>query len=121
MKVGLIALDYLLHFIHVAIMVVCIFGWMYEPLRPLHLIVMALVALSWFGLGLVFGIRYCILTDTQWRIKRHLGREPETRSYVKHMLEKITGRTIDHKITNRITLYTYGASVISTVVVNLAP
>jgi hypothetical protein len=118
MKKGLIILDYLFHIVHLSVLLICILGWVYQPFRAFHQLVVALVAISWLGLGLKFGFRYCVLTDTQWRIKRRLGREPYTTSYVKYILDKITGSRIDKKVTDRVTLYTYACVVAITLVVD---
>ena len=114
MRAGLVVMDYLLHMVHLSIIFLCVAGWMFEPIRLLHLVIVVLIAVSWFGLGKFFGYGYCVLTDTQWRVKRKLGQEPRAESYVKHVLDKVTGRDIDKGITDRLTLYTYiGAVVLS--------
>ena len=118
MRMRLVFMDYMLHLVHLSIMLICIVGWMFEPTRTLHLLVIVGVALSWFGLGKFFGYGYCLLTDTQWRVKRKLGQEPYTESYVKYVLDKVTGLDIDRKITNGLTLYTYIATVVLSLTVN---
>jgi len=118
MKARLVFADYLLHMVHLSVMFVCVVGWMFEPTRILHLAVIILVAVSWFGLGKFFGYGYCVLTATQWRVKRKLGQEPHTESYVKYIFDKITGRDIDKKITDQLILYTYVAAVILSLAVN---
>lgn len=118
MRAGWIIMNYTLHAVHLSIISICIVGWMFEPTHALHLLVIILVALSWFGLGQFFGYGYCVLTDTQWRIKRKLGQEPYTESYVKYVLDKVTGRDIDKKITDSLTLYTYLGAVVLSLVVN---
>lgn len=118
MRTRLVLLDYMLHVVHLSLMSICIVGWMFEPTRVLHLLVIIGVTISWFGLGKFFGFGYCVLTDTQWRIKRKLGQEPYTESYVKYMLDKVTGLDIDKKITDRLTLYTYVAAVVLSLTVN---
>ena len=91
---------------------------MFEPTRTLHLLVIVLVAISWFGLGKFFGYGYCLLTDTQWRVKRKLGQEPYTESYVKYVMDKVTGLNIDKKIIDSLMLYTYGGAVVLSLTVN---
>jgi hypothetical protein len=100
-------------------MLICVVGWIFEPTRIVHLTVIILVALSWFGLGKFFGYGYCALTDVQWRIKRKLGQEPYTESYVKYILDKVTGCDIDKKITDNLTLYTYMGAVVLSLAVNI--
>ncbi len=118
MRIKLLFMDYMLHMVHLSIIFLCVTGWMFEPTRTLHLVVVVLIAVSWFGLGKFFGYGYCVLTDTQWRVKRKLGQEPHAESYVKYVLDKVTGRNIDKNITDRLTLYTYAGAVILSLVVN---
>ena len=117
-RAGWVTIDYTLHVIHLSVMSICVVGWMFEPIRTLHLLVVVLVAVSWFGLGKFFGYGYCVLTDTQWRVKRKLGQEPYTESYVKYVLDKVTGLNIDKKLTYGLTLYTYAGAVIFSLVTN---
>ena len=120
MKAGLVFMDYTLHVIHLSLMLVCITGWMFEPTRMFHLWVVILVGISWYGLGWFFEPGYCILTDTQWRVKRKLGQEPHTDSYVKYMADKIPGLRVSQKITDNLTLYTYLGAVVLSLGVNFA-
>lgn len=118
MRAGLMVMDYFLHLVHLTIIFLCVAGWMFEPMRLVHLIVVVLIAVSWFGLGKFFGYGYCVLTDTQWRVKRRLGQEPSAESYVKYILDKATGRDIDKKVTDCLTLYTYIGAVILSMATN---
>lgn len=120
MRNGLVFLDYALHFIHLAFISICIVGWMFEPTRIFHLWMVVLVGISWYGLGWFFEPGYCLLTDTQWRVKRKLGEQPHTDSYVKYMADKIPGLRVSQKITDSVTLYTYFGAVILALIVNFA-
>lgn len=57
----------------------------------LHLLLIILIGLSWYGLGLHYGIGYCILTDWQWRVRKRLGCTPEHGSFVQLLLERASG------------------------------
>lgn len=118
MRIGLKMMDLFLHVIHLALVVICLLGWMFEPTRVLHLVTVGLVAVSWLGLGMFRGWGYCLLTDTQWRIKKKLGQEPQTDSYIKYMLDKVMHRDINQEITDNLTLYLYIGVALLSVVVN---
>lgn len=118
MRAGLVFLDYMMHVIHLGLMLICIVGWMFEPTRLVHLTAVILIAFSWLVLGQFFGYRYCLLTDTQWRIKQKLGQTPHTDSYVKYVLDTVTGRRINQKITDHLTLYTYLGVAMFSLIVN---
>ncbi len=118
MRARLVFMDYMLHMFHLSIIFICIVGWMFEPTHTLHLLVIVLVAISWFGLGKFFGYGYCILTDAQWRVKRKIGQGLYTESYVKYILDKVTGLNIDRKITDSLTLYIYVGAMVLSLTVN---
>jgi len=118
MRAGLVFMDYLLHTVHLGLIFICLAGWMFEPTRIVHLAVVVLVALSWIGLGYFFGYGYCLFTDVQWRVKRKLGQEPHTESYIKYVLDKITNLNIDQKITDNLTLYSYVGAVVLSLAMN---
>ena len=118
MRVGWIFMDYMMHVVHLGLMSICIAGWMFEPTHLAHLTAVILVAFSWGVLGRFFGNQYCILTDTHWRIKLKLGQTPHTDSYVKYVLDTVTGHSINRKITDNLILYTYLGAVMLSLIVN---
>lgn len=63
--------------------------------RRLHLAVISLTVLSWFGLGMFYGIGYCPCTDWHWQVKRALGEVELPVSYVKYYLDRFTGLDLD--------------------------
>lgn len=66
-------------------------GWIWKKTRRLHLVVLTLTVLSWFGLGAFYGFGYCPCTDWHWRVKRALGQTDLPASYVKYYLDRLTG------------------------------
>jgi hypothetical protein len=66
-------------------------GWIWRETRRLHLVVLTLTCLSWFGLGLFYGFGYCPCTHWHWRVKRELGETDLPDSYVKYYLDLLTG------------------------------
>lgn len=66
-------------------------GWIWRRTRRLHLAVIGLTVLSWFGLGVFFGWGYCPCTDWHWQVKRNLGEIDLPYSYVKYYADRLTG------------------------------
>lgn len=80
---------------HSALILFNLTGWIWKKTRSLHLAVISLTILSWFGLGLVYGLGYCPCTDWHWQVKRALGEVGLPASYVKYYLDGITGMDFD--------------------------
>lgn len=80
---------------HTALVAFNLTGWMWRRTRRLHLVVIGLTVLSWFGLGAVYGWGYCPSTDWHWDVKRRLGETDLPNSYVKYYLDALTGWSWD--------------------------
>jgi len=75
---------------HATLILFVLAGWAWRPLRRLHLLVTASVLISWFGLGVLYGVGYCPSTDWHWRVKQELGQTNLPRSWVKYYLDRTT-------------------------------
>ena len=82
----LFALDILFHVLHLSLIFFNLFGWIWKRTRRLHLATISLTLLSWFGLGLYFGMGYCFLTDWHWDVKRALGEQSIPSSYIEYLV-----------------------------------
>ena len=80
---------------HTALISFNLTGWIWTKTRRLHLAVISLTMLSWFGLGLFYGFGYCLCTDWHWQVKRALGETGLPASYVKYYLDRLTGSNWD--------------------------
>ena len=77
-------------------------GWIWRRTRRLHLIVIGLTILSWFGLGIFYGWGYCPCTDWHWDVKRQLGATNLPDSYVKYYLDAASGMSWDPLLVNTV-------------------
>lgn len=84
-------LDFILYAIHVPITVFNLIGWIWQSTRRAHLYVVALTAFSWLVPGIWYGFGYCFLTDWHWDVKAALGKYDLPNSFIKHVLDEITG------------------------------
>ena len=84
-------LDYFFIVFHSTLVLFNLTGWIWPQTRGIHLIVISLTVLSWFGLGLFYGWGYCPCTDWHWQVKRKLGETNLPNSYVKYYLDQLTG------------------------------
>ncbi len=85
-------LDYFFVAVHSSLVVFNLTGWIWASTRRVHLVVIGLTLLSWFGLGVAYGWGYCPSTDWHWQVKRALGETDLPYSYVTYYADKLTGR-----------------------------
>lgn len=91
-------LDGFLTVIHLAVVLILVFGWLWPPLREFHRWMVLVTCISWFGIGAFCGWGYCALTDWQWRVKKRLGIAPAYPAFIPFILEKIGIRWAPQKI-----------------------
>ncbi len=82
-------LDGGLTLLHLAVVVANLTLWLPRATRRLHLGLVMLTAASWFGLGAIYGMGYCVLTDWHWMLKRARGLTPPTGSFLHHLLTSL--------------------------------
>jgi hypothetical protein len=73
---------------HTALIVFNVAGWALPRLRLANLVTLALTGLSWFGLGIFYGLGYCPFTDWHFSVLRRLGETDLPRSYVEYLIER---------------------------------
>jgi hypothetical protein len=82
----------LLHGLHLVLITFSVTGWMLPQTRPWHLVLAALVFLSWFVVGPLLGrLGFCCLTGVQHAVWRRQGREVDN-SYMSYLAERVTGK-----------------------------
>lgn len=97
-------LDYFFIVFHTGLVLFNLTGWIWRKTRRLHLVVISLTVLSWFGLGLFYGWGYCPSTDWHWQVKRKLGETGLPHSYVKYYLDQWSGFAWDPLVVDAMVL-----------------
>ena len=90
--------------LHLVIIGFNLFGWIFYKTRKAHFITIILTAISWFVLGIWFGVGYCPITDWQWQVKQKLGEQNLPNSFVKYYGEKMMGSRLDTAFVDIVTL-----------------
>ena len=103
----MILLDRLFLLSHTALILFVLVGWIWPGSRRVHRWVVFLIAGSWFGLGLRYGIGYCPCTDWHWQIRRRLGDADLPTSYIKFLLDSWFQTSIDAQVVDAVTLVTF--------------
>ena len=91
----LILLDWFFLIFHTAIIIFNLFGWAWDKTRRANLFLLILTGCSWFILGIWYGIGYCPVTDWHYKVLRNLGDNNLPNSYVKYLIDRITGIDLD--------------------------
>lgn len=109
----LIAADWGLHALHIGIIALNLFGWMWARTRRASLACLLITAASWLGLGYFYGLGYCIITDWQWQVKHALGEGGLPASYIVYLLEQMGLRSINTNFVDGIVAGCFGMSLLA--------
>jgi hypothetical protein len=99
-------LDLFFLFIHSAVVVVNVFGWVWKKTRKIALGLQLLTGFMWTVVSLLLtgGLGYCPLTDWHWQVLQKLGHQDLPSSYIKYLMDRITGMDWDLGLVQGITL-----------------
>ena len=102
---------------HTALIVFNLTGWAFRKTRRIHLAVISLTILSWFGLGYFYGFGYCPCTDWHWDVKLALGERGLPASWVKYYVDWLTGKDWDASlIDTAVGAFGFSALIVSIIV-----
>lgn len=96
-----------------------VFGWIWKKTRKINLILLLLTAFSWFILGLWYGLGYCPLTEWHWQVRWRLGYHDMPSSYIKFLLDTLTGLDFNSLLVDVVTGMTFGFALIVSLSLNL--
>ncbi len=116
----LIAADRVLYLFHICFMLAIVFGWIPQATRIFNWYLIVVTLVSWFGLGLVFGFGFCLITDIQSRIRQRLVANGTMKSFVKDLLERVTGRELNPFHVEIVTQLIFYFSVVASFYTNFA-
>jgi hypothetical protein len=103
---------------HTTLILFNLFGWIWEATRHWNLATLLITAFSWFGLGIWYGFGYCPCTDWHWQVRRELGYADMPNSYIKFLIEELTGLSIDAAIVDAGTAICFFLALLISLYVN---
>ena len=112
-------LDYFFFFFHTSLIIFNSLGWIFPKFRKWNLIMLLLTAFSWFVLGIWFGWGYCLCTDWHWTVRRHLGYQDMSNSYIHFLILKFTGFNLPERLVDIVTIVVFFLSLIISLWVNI--
>jgi len=84
-------LDYFFVIFHSALIIFNLFGWIWKKTRKANLVTLILTGLSWFALGVFYGIGFCPLTEWHWQVLTKLGERNLPVSYTEYLVNRLLG------------------------------
>ena len=112
-------LDKFLFLFHACFALFNIFGWIWKKTRKLNLFTLSLTLFSWLILGIWYGVGYCPLTEWHWRIRYNLGFYDMPSSYIKFLIDTITGLDWDQRVVDVGTGIVFSLAFIVSIMVNI--
>ncbi len=95
-------------------------GWIWKKTRLANLITLALTGASWLFLGLLVGVPgYCPLTDWHFDILEKLGMTDLPTSYIKYLIDRLTGLDVNQSLVDKATLYSFIAALAISLFLNI--
>jgi hypothetical protein len=113
-RAALLAADRGLYVLHLTTTLLIVFGWIPAATRMINWYLIVATFVSWLGFGLIFGFGYCVFTDIQARLRRRLGSGEPLDSFVKDVVDRVTGRDWNARHVETVTqLVFYGCAAAS--------
>ncbi len=103
---------------HTALILFNLLGWIWKTTRRWNLAILLLTAFSWFGLGIWFGFGYCPCTHWHWMVRRELGYTDMPNSYIKFLIQQLTGINLDAAVVDVGTAVLFFLAVVISFYVN---
>ena len=112
-------LDWFFVFFHAFVTLFNLLGWIWKKTRKANLALLVLTGLSWTVLGIWYGIGYCPLTDWHWQILQKLGQHNLPNSYIKYLIDRLTGCNADAGLTDTFVTIAFFFAIIMSVTLNV--
>lgn len=96
--------DYLFVIVHTSFILFNLVGWIWKRTRTWHLVTVVITGVSWWILGMFYGMGYCPLTDWHYNVLYSLGEYNLPPSYIKYLIERLTGISISAQVVDSGTL-----------------
>ncbi|MCD6597268.1 MAG: DUF2784 domain-containing protein [Bacteroidales bacterium] len=103
---------------HSSLILFNLFGWIWKPLRKINLASLLLTGLSWFFLGIFYGVGYCPLTDWHYEVLNELGKTNLPSSYIQYLLDFFFNITVSQKTTDLCTMILFFLALICSLYFN---
>lgn len=112
------ALNILFFVIHTGLIVFNVFGWIPRRTRRWNLVTLLLTLGSWVGMGLYYGMGYCVLTDWHWQVRRKMGIIEDADSYIAFLVRNLSGWDPPIALVNTVAMWTFIIALVMSITLN---
>jgi len=112
-------LDIFFFAFHTALILFVLLGWLSRRTRLAHFVIVLLTAFSWFVLGIWYGFGYCPCTDWHWQVRQQLGDEDLPFSYIKFLIDRLTGWDVNPDLVNVVTVAALAVVLVASTCLNV--
>ena len=112
-------LDVFFTVFHSVLIIFILSGWIWPKTRKLNFLAICLTGFSWFILGIWYGFGYCFCTDWHWQVRYAMGIFDMPNSYVKFLLDTITGLNWSARLVDTATLLLFISALVTSSYVNI--
>ena len=112
-------LNYFFFVFHTIIVLFILIGWAFRKTRKIHLLVIGVIAFSWFILGIWYGWGFCFCTEWHWQVRRLLGYCDYSTSYIHLLLLNLTGKNFPNELVDKITFAVFFECIALSLILNL--
>jgi hypothetical protein len=111
--------DTFFYVFHSVLILFILSGWSWGKTRGVHLIVVSMTAFSWFVLGIWYGFGFCPSTEWHWQIRAELGEHDLPSSYIKFLVDSLSGLDVNAKLVDSLTLILFAAASFASIWTNV--
>ncbi len=104
---------------HTLLILFNLFGWVFQKTRIANLMTLSITAFSWFILGIWYGFGYCVCVDWHWSVKIKLGELDLPNSYIKYLVDQITGFDMNASLADTLTAACFFVAIFASLLVNI--
>ena len=114
----LAVLNILFFVVHTSLILFNVFGWAHPRTRKWNLATLLLTLVSWAGMGMCYGMGYCICTDYHWQVREAMGIQETAGSYIVLLVRNISGWNPPIELANTVALWVFVSALVISVGLN---
>jgi hypothetical protein len=119
-RLGLQLLDIGFFVFHTGLVLFNVLGWIWPKTRRWNLYALLATSISWFVMGIWYGLGYCLCTDWHFQIRRELGYADDSPTYIHLVIKMLTGADLDAGFVQTGTAVGFVFALVMSLITNFA-
>ncbi len=104
---------------HTVLILFNVFGWAHPKTRKWNLATLLLTLASWAGMGMFYGMGYCICTDWHWQVRESMGITETADSYIVLLVRNVSGWEPPIDLANAVAQWVFLSALAMSIGLNL--